>query len=495
MDKPRAEDQAQLNPPAESLRQRALRSLMGVVMGAAILGGSSFVAHYFWTNQPEAARKKPKRKAPHVYAMRLTQTNFPVIIPSQGRTQSATNSAILPEVTGRIVKLAPEFVAGGFFRAGQPLVWLDARVYTNAVAQAHAEIQQLTNSLALVHINANSYSNAVALARSNLSQAESAVQEADANLALEKARQTAAELNLKLLKKLAEATELARNIPQVRKAEAALKAAKASQQASQAALDKALVDLNQRQPNEERDLLAQLAVATNRLARVVIDAERTVIRAPDFDGLIVEKHADLGQSVAPGKELARALATGVAEVPLPVANLRLGYLDLPPLPGASQTTNSVQPPQVELSAVIGGRTNTWSGAIVRTQERYDPASQQLFLVAQVRQPYASRPPLRAGQFVRARIHGRVLENVYKLPRSAVRRGNEVALAVKTDKGYILQRREIEVLWRERGVIVTSSLEEGDVLITSPIEYATNEEPIVPLIDGEPPPGGRPSRAP
>ena len=116
MDKPRAEDQAQLNPPAESLRQRALRSLMGVVMGAAILGGSSFVAHYFWTNQPEAARKKPKRKAPHVYAMRLTQTNFPVIIPSQGRTQSATNSAILPEVTGRIVKLAPEFVAGGFFR-------------------------------------------------------------------------------------------------------------------------------------------------------------------------------------------------------------------------------------------------------------------------------------------------------------------------------------------------------------------------------------------
>lgn len=489
MDKPRAE---QTSSP-ENSNQHVLRTLAGLAVGAVILGSSGYVAHYFWTHQPEAARKKPPRKVPHVYAARLVQTNFPVIIPSQGRVQSATNSAILPEVSGRIVKLAPEFVDGGFFRAGQPLVWLDSQVYTNAVAQAQADIQQLTNSLALVRINANSYSNAVALARSNLSQSDSVIKEADANLTLEKAKQKAAEINLKLLNKFEEATDLARNIPQVHKAEAALKAAEASRQASQAALAKALTDLNQRQPNEVRDLLAKLALAANKLARVKIDAERTIIRAPDFDGLIVEKHGDIGQSVAPGKELARAIATGFAEVLLPVANLRLGHLELP---APSAAINTAPTAKVELSATIGDRTNTWVGKIIRTRERYDPVSQQLFLIAQVRQPYATQPPMRAGLFVRARIHGRVLKNVCVVPRSAVRRGNEVALAKEQKKGrYVLERRKIVVLWRDRDVIVTPSLQEGDILITQPIEYAIDDEPIVPLIDGKPPAVGKPPIAP
>ncbi len=63
MDEPRADSPA---PPAESRGRRAVRSLIGLLLGAALLGGSSYAAPYFLTHQPEAPRNKHKRKGPHV---------------------------------------------------------------------------------------------------------------------------------------------------------------------------------------------------------------------------------------------------------------------------------------------------------------------------------------------------------------------------------------------------------------------------------------------
>ena len=173
-------------------------------------------------------------------------------------------------------------------------------------------------------------------------------------------------------------------------------------------------------------------------------------------------------------------------------------------------------PRVTLTTEIGTKTETWPGWIDRAESRYDSASQQLFLIAQVDEPYGRQPALRAGLFVRADITGKTLDNVYILPRRAVRRGNEVALSIKwhpprafprkqeqntkkpSQKGPppkvkgkkknkipdILVRREIVVLWRDEKVMVTRSLQPDEVLITDPIDYATNGQELLVHVKGE-----------
>ena len=124
--------------------------------------------------------------------------------------------------------------------------------------------------------------------------------------------------------------------------------------------------------------------------------------------------------------------------------------------------------------------------------RYDAASQQLFLIAQVAEPYRTQLALRAGLFVRADITGNTLSNVFVLPRHVVRRGNEVALLVQEGARKILKRQPISVLWRDQKVIVTADLQAGDKVIATPVDYATNgqqlREPGDPLPD--PPPTGK-----
>jgi multidrug efflux pump subunit AcrA (membrane-fusion protein) len=141
-------------------------------------------------------------------------------------------------------------------------------------------------------------------------------------------------------------------------------------------------------------------------------------------------------------------------------------------------------PAVKLTAQIGADAHTWQGKIDRAESRYDSASQQLFLIAQVPEPYGHQPPLRAGLFVRADITGKTLNNVFILPRHTVRRGNEVALAIKDGNQTILTRKKIEVLWRDEKVMITQSLETGDVLITTPIDYATNGQELLIHVKGE-----------
>jgi len=80
-----------------------------------------------------------------------------------------------------------------------------------------------------------------------------------------------------------------------------------------------------------------------------------------------------------------------------------------------------------------------------------------------------------------------LEKVFVIPRHAVRHGNEVALSIQKNGQSILKRQDIEILWRDETEVVTRSLQAGDVIITTPIDYATNEQLLQVRIEGEAPP--------
>ena len=49
---------------------------------------------------------------------------------------------------------------------------------------------------------------------------------------------------------------------------------------------------------------------------------------------------------------------------------------------------------------------------------------------------------------------------------------------------VLQRIQIKILWRDEKDVITRSLEPGDVLITTPIEYATDGQELLIHVKGE-----------
>ena len=229
---------------------------------------------------------------------------------------------------------------------------------------------------------------------------------------------------------------------------------------------------------------AAVASAKARVEEAKRDLERTRIQAP-YAGRILDQRVDVGQYVTPGTELARIYAVDYAEVRLPLTSRDVGFVDLPELyRGEGEKLDQHRPP-VTLVSQFGGVENHWRGRVVRTEGSIDVQSRQLFVVAQVDDPYGrgaiGKPPLKVGIYVEATIEGKLLEDIVVVPRSAVRNGNEVLLIDEENK---LRHRTLSILWSDReNVVVREDLEEGDMLCLTPVLFATEGAPVIPTVVG------------
>lgn len=215
---------------------------------------------------------------------------------------------------------------------------------------------------------------------------------------------------------------------------------------------------------------AAVAAAEARLEQAEIDLQRTRIEAP-YAGRALEKNVDIGQYVATGTVLSRIYAVDYVEIRLPLSNHQLRHIDLPENYRDMDTASAPIP--VRINAEIGGQLHTWQGRIVRTEGDIDTNTRQWFVVAQVDDPYArrdARPPLKVGQFVTAEIEGTRLRDVYVLPRSALRPGDEV---VTVSPERLTDRRSVDVLWETRDRVVVRGLRPADEVVVSAASFITN----------------------
>lgn len=229
---------------------------------------------------------------------------------------------------------------------------------------------------------------------------------------------------------------------------------------------------------------AAIASARARLTTAELNLERTRIKAP-YAGRVLSKSVDLGQVVTPGTELASIYAVDYVEVRLPLKSRQLRYIDLPEQYRDGQLSSNHQP-LVTLEADIGNRVYRWAGRIVRVEGAIDQATRQLYVVAQVDDPYGrnqqGNPPLKIGQFVQARIAGEQIEQVFVLPRGAVRQDNRVLLV---EQGR-LQARAVKPVWfDEHYVVVAEGLSAGDVLSLTPLGTGAEGALVKATIDGQP----------
>jgi RND family efflux transporter MFP subunit len=182
---------------------------------------------------------------------------------------------------------------------------------------------------------------------------------------------------------------------------------------------------------------AELAAAAAALAgakaasiRARKDVERTSIRVP-YEGMVRAKEVDLGRYVSPGTRLGVVFATDYAEVRLPLTDSDLAFANLPGVMDIAESGGASDGPQVRFSAIQRGRPASWGGRIVRTEGVVDEKSRVTFAVARVADPYRlhqqddAETPLPMGTFVKANIAGLVVDDVIRVPRSALRGKNQL----------------------------------------------------------------------
>ena len=220
---------------------------------------------------------------------------------------------------------------------------------------------------------------------------------------------------------------------------------------------------------------AALATANANLIRTRRDLDRTRIRLP-YEGMVRSRSANIGQFVNPGKELGVVFATDIAEVRLPLTDQDLAFVDLPDANEITESGISTDGPTVTLTAVQRGRSTNWIAKIVRSEGVVDERARVTYAVARITDPYrlhgssSDETPLPMGTFVSARIEGATIDVAVQLPRSSMRRMNEV---IFVDEENRLRIRPVDVIRTDAEYAYVA----GDSLVGERISLTAIESPI------------------
>jgi RND family efflux transporter MFP subunit len=216
---------------------------------------------------------------------------------------------------------------------------------------------------------------------------------------------------------------------------------------------------------------ANIKAAEANVKKAKRDLDRTRVAAP-YAGRVRRKGADLGQFVSMGSSVATVYGTQVAEVRLPLQDKELAVLKLP-LGAAAQDVEDR--PHTVLSAKFAGATHEWQATIVRTEGEIDPTSRMVMAVAEIQDPYGqaaegAQVPLSLGMFVKAKVRGVLLENVYVFPRTALRDGDQVYIV---DDENRLKFIDTEIVRSEPdAIIVRATLPLDARVVITPLEIVT-----------------------
>ncbi|MDP5147922.1 efflux RND transporter periplasmic adaptor subunit [Shewanella sp. ULN5] len=282
---------------------------------------------------------------------------------------------------------------------------------------------------------------------------------------------------------------------EVKIAEAGLLLARQQLLEEQARTNQALADWqrlsNGREPTslvlrEPQLAAARAAMLSNqaKLEKANLALERTKIVAP-FSGRILEKHVDIGRVVTTNGQLAIIYATDYVEIRLPINNSDLSLVELPEQGKSEVATVTFE------SDLIG--IQNWKGQLIRTEGAIDSSSQQLYVVAQIDEPFnyqSNQPiPLKIGQYLTANIAGKKLDQVLVIPTKAIYQGTYVYVV---NDGKLL-RKEVTTLWQNsQDAVIKTGLNRGDELVITTLGLVSSGTPVTILAKTKP--GDSPAKA-
>mgnify|MGYP003627776350 CR=1 FL=1 len=161
-----------------------------------------FAAFFFFlaanAPRPERANAEPRPVA--VFAAPVEQTDVVLSVSTQGEVSPRTQIDLVPQVSGRITYVNPNFIEGGFFEAGETLIQIDDADYRLAVTRAQSQVAQarqlLVREEAEAELAAEEWADLGEGEASSLTLREPQLAQARAGLAAANAQLQEANLNL-----------------------------------------------------------------------------------------------------------------------------------------------------------------------------------------------------------------------------------------------------------------------------------------------------------
>jgi len=213
-----------------------------------------------------------------------------------------------------------------------------------------------------------------------------------------------------------------------------------------------------RKPHLEK-AKADVAAAEAAIARAALDLERTNIKAP-FNAMVLSKAIDIGSQVGLQVALAEIVGTDTYWVQASIPIERLDWIQVPHRIGDPGSV-------VRISY---GQGHVINGKVARLMGNLESEGRMARLLIAVTDPLRRQsprpegPPLLLGEYVRVEIEGRVLDNVFTIPRTALRNDNTVWLVKDNDR---LDVRKVAPVWRDsKAVVLRDELTAGDRLIVT-----------------------------
>ncbi len=181
-----------------------------------------------------------------------------------------------------------------------------------------------------------------------------------------------------------------------------------------------------------------------------------------FNAIVQEEAVEVGEVASPQTSLATLIGTDQfwVQVSVPMDDLRV--IDIPAAgdgPGSRCT-------------VICTTGNTQSisrpGRVIQLLGDVDPVGRMARILVAVDDPLGLKSdrsaPLLLGAYVCVEIQGKSMADVCPVPRKVLREGDKIWVMNEQDE---LEVRSVEIVWRERDVVlVRSGIEAGERIITS-----------------------------
>lgn len=409
-------------------RRAFVRPLVQIALMALVLAGA-WVA----MDRLAASRKErtPRPFTPLVYTVETTIAQRAGNRPDirlYGQVDAGRNVDLRTAVSGDVVEIHPDLVAGRRVAEGTVLLRIDPFAYEGALAEAQA----------------------------NLVSTRAAIAEIDARLTSEREQLEAADAQLELGRAdLERALSLAGSGALTDKeVDARRLILSQREQASSLRRNNILIAEAQR---------AQQEANAERLEWKVREARRrledTALIAP-FDGIISDETVETGRSVNANEVVASIYDDNALDVKFTLTNAQYGRMatDADPLVGRD----------VELSWSVGGTQYTWPATIDRIGARVTAERGGVEVFARIGE--ADNPVrLRPGAFVSLTVPDRIWPGTFRLPETAVRNSDHVFLVVDGK----LQRRDVRLIaWDGEDAIVDGGLDDGDVVLVTRLTEAS-----------------------
>lgn len=411
-----------------------------IVLCAVVLtfGAAGMIALSGMKTQP---KEEPNReRALRVEAVPAAFEDVQVFITGHGELKALDVVPISAEVSGKIIEKHPRLTAGEIIPAGEVLFKIDPSDYMAAYEQAKAEVRKNEQFLLRLEKQRDLEQKRLGLYQRNLELAKAEYER---------------------LRKLYDEDRVGTR-----------SGVDTAEREANAVYDQAyqLAQSLDLYPIKVKEAQSEMASARARMDAAKNRMERCETRAP-IAGRVRESTVEVGQYAAPGQTLVVLADDSVLEIHVPLdsrdASQWLRFESIIPPSGKTAWFRDIEPVACKIHWTEDLEGRAWEGR-VHNVVKFDQQTRTVTIAVRVEPEKdlslrAGKLPLVEGMFCAVKIPGRTMQDVVRIPRSAVSPDQTAYLIVNNR----LKSTPVKVIRVEGDqAFISGAINPGDLIITT-----------------------------